>query len=58
MYFSKFNEIKSGPSIRTTEDIDLMVYENGIEQSVELNENYTVLYEERYNCIQHNCIKE
>jgi len=51
-------EIQSGPSIRTTEDTNLIVFETGIIQSVELNENYLVLYEECYDCFQHNYIKE
>jgi hypothetical protein len=51
-------EIQSGPSIRTTEDTDLLVYENGIIQSVELNGNYLALYEECYDCFQHYYIKE
>jgi hypothetical protein len=51
-------EIISGPSIRTIEDTELIVYENGIEQSVELNGNYLVLYEDCYDCFQHNYIKD
>jgi hypothetical protein len=51
-------EIKSGTSIRTTEDTDLIVYENGTKQSVELNGNFLVLFEECYDCFQHNYIKE
>ena len=51
-------EIKSGPSIRTIQDTDIIVYENGMKQSVELNENYLVLYEECYDCFQHNYIRE
>jgi len=51
-------EIQSGPSIRTTYNTDLIVYENGMTQSVELNGNYLVLFEECYDCFQHNYIKE
>ena len=51
-------EIQSNPSIRTTQDTDLIVYENGTKQSVELNANFLVLYEECYDCFQHNYIKE
>jgi len=51
-------EIQSGPSIRTTHNTDLIVYETGMTQSVELNGNYLVLFEECYDCFQHNYIKE
>ena len=51
-------EIQSGPSITTTHNTDLIVYENGIKQSVELNENYLVLFEECYDCFQHNYLKK
>jgi len=51
-------KIQSGFSIRTTQNTDLVVYENGTKQSVELNANFLVLYEECYDCFQHNYIKE
>jgi hypothetical protein len=51
-------QIKSGSSIRTTQNTDLIVYENGTKQSVELNGNFLVLFEECYDCFQHNYVKE
>ena len=51
-------EIQSGPSIRTTQNTDLVVYENGMKQSMELNGNFLVLFEECYDCFQHNYLKK
>ena len=51
-------EILSGPSIRTMQNTDLIVYENGMKQSVELNGKFLVLFEECYDWFQHNYIKE
>ena len=51
-------EIQSGSSIRTIQNTDLIVIENGIRFSVELNGNFLVLYEECYDCFQNNYIKE
>ena len=51
-------QIQSGHSIRTMQNTGLIVYENGMKQSVELNENFLVLFEECYDCFQHNYIKE
>ena len=51
-------EIQSGPSIRTIHNTDLIVYENGLKQSVELNENFLVLFDECYDCFQHNYFKK
>ncbi len=50
-------EIQSGSSIRTTEKTDLIVYENGTIHSVLLEGNSLVLFEECYDCFQHNYLK-
>lgn len=47
-----------GESIRTNEKIDLMVYENDRKQSIVLNENKLILYDECYDCYQNEYIKE
>ena len=49
---------QSGLSIRTMQNTALIVYENGLKQSVELNGNFLVLFEECYDCFQHNYMKE
>ena len=51
-------EIRSGSSIRTTEKTDLLVYENGPIHSVLIEGNSLVLYEECYDCFQHNYLKD
>ena len=51
-------EIQSGSSIRTTEKTDLIVYENGTIHSVWIEGNSLVLFEECYDCFQHNYLKE
>jgi hypothetical protein len=50
-------EIQSGSSIRTTEKTDLIVYENRTIQSVLIEGNSLVLFEECYDCFQHNYLK-
>ena len=50
-------EIQSGSSIRTKEKTDLIVYENGTTHSVVLEGNSLVLFEECYDCFQHNYLK-
>jgi hypothetical protein len=50
-------EIQSGSSIRTTEKTDLIVYENGTIHSVLIEGNSLVLFEECYDCFQHNYLK-
>ena len=51
-------EIQSGSSIRTTEKTDLIVYENGTIHSVLIEGNSLVLFEECYDCFQHNYLKD
>jgi hypothetical protein len=51
-------EIQSGSSIRTNEETDLIVYENGITNSVLIEGNSLVLFEECYDCFQHNYLKD
>ncbi len=50
-------EIQVGRSIRTTQKTDLIVFENGTIQSVLLAGNSLVLFEECYDCFQHNYLK-
>ncbi len=47
-----------GPSIRTTQNTDLIVYKNGTKQSMELYGNSLILFDECYDCCQHNYLKE
>ena len=51
-------DIQSGSSIRTTEKTELIVYENGTTHSVVLEGNSLVLFEECYDCFQHNYLKD
>ena len=50
-------EIQSGSSIKTTEKTDLIVYENGTIHSFLIEGNSLVLFEECYDCFQHNYLK-
>lgn len=50
--------IKLGSSIRTAEKTDLIVYENGTIHSVLIEGNSLVLFEECYDCFQHNYLKD
>ncbi len=51
-------KIYLGPSIRTIHNTDLIVYKNGTKQSMELNGNSLILFDECYDCFQHNYLKE
>jgi hypothetical protein len=51
-------EIQVGSSIRTTQKTDLIVYENGTIQSVLIEGNSLVLFEECYDCFQQNYLKD
>lgn len=51
-------EIQVGSSITTTQKTDLIVFENGTIQSVFLEGNSLVLFEECYDCFQHNYLKD
>lgn len=51
-------KIYLGPSIRTIQNTDLIVYKNGTKQSMELNGNSLILFDECYDCFQHNYLKE
>ncbi|MBT8388013.1 MAG: hypothetical protein KJO12_11430 [Ignavibacteria bacterium] len=50
-------EIEVGSSIRTTQKTDLILYENGTIHSVLIIGNSLVLFEECYDCFQHNYLK-
>jgi hypothetical protein len=52
-----YYEIQSGSSIRSAEKTNLIVYENGTIHSVLLEGNSLVLFEECYDCFQHNYLK-
>lgn len=49
--------IKKGPSIRTTEDVYLIIYENDKKQSVDFIDNKLILYDECHDCFQNEYIK-
>ncbi len=42
----------------TNEKIDLMIYENDRKQSIVLNENKLILYDECFDCYQNEYIKD
>jgi hypothetical protein len=50
--------LQKGESIRTNEKTDLMIYENDRKQSIVLNENKLILYDECYDCYQNEYIKD
>ncbi|MCB2197675.1 MAG: hypothetical protein KQH79_17585 [Bacteroidetes bacterium] len=49
--------IEKGPSIRTTEDTYLIIYENDKKQSVDFIDNKLILYDECHDCFQNEYIK-
>jgi len=51
-------EIQQDESIRTMDKTDLIVYEDGRKQSIEINENDLILFDECYDCFQNEYIKE
>lgn len=51
-------EIEYGESIRTTDMVQLIDYENGFKQSFERNENILYLFDECYDCFQSEYVKE
>ena len=50
--------LQKGASIWTIEEADLMIYENDRTQSIVLNENKLILYDECNDCYQNEYIKE
>ncbi|OGS71082.1 MAG: hypothetical protein A3F91_10230 [Flavobacteria bacterium RIFCSPLOWO2_12_FULL_35_11] len=50
--------LQKGESIRTNEKTDLMIYENDRKQSIVLNGNKLILYDECYDCYQNEYIKD
>jgi len=50
--------LQKGESIRTNQKTDLMIYENDRKQSIVLNENKLILYDECYDCYQNEYIKD
>jgi len=50
--------LQKGESIMTNEKIDLMIYENDRKQSIVLNENKLILYDECFDCYQNEYIKD
>lgn len=51
-------KIEKGSSIRSTEETFLIIYENGQKQSVTLEENRLILYDECHDCYQNEYVKE
>ncbi|KUO66769.1 MAG: hypothetical protein APF83_06960 [Lutibacter sp. BRH_c52] len=50
--------LQKGESIMTNEKIDLMIYENDRKQSIVLNENKLILYDECFDCYQNEYLKD
>lgn len=50
--------LQKGASIWTTEEAILMIYENDRTQSIVLNENKLILYDECNDCYQNEYIKD
>jgi len=53
-----FYEIRQGKSIRTIEISNLIIYENGRKQSIELNDTNLILFDECNDCFQYKYVKE
>lgn len=51
-------EIKYGESIRSTNEIEIIFYKNGINQSFELSDGNLILFDECYDCFQSNYMRE
>ena len=51
-------EIQFGESIKTSYETELIIYENGMKQSIEFDENVLILYDECYDCFQNKYIKK
>lgn len=50
--------VEKGSSIYTDGKVELIIYENEWEQSVELNDNMLILKDECYDCYKHIYIRE
>lgn len=50
--------IEKGSTIRSTKEVDLIVYEYDWKQSFEIASNSLILYDECYDCFQSNYIKK
>lgn len=50
--------LERGAPISSTEKVDLINYENGWKQSLEINEDYLVLFDEVYDGFTHEYIKD
>ena len=51
-------KIETGNSIRKIEETDLIIFENGWKQSIELVGNKLILYDECFDCFQNEYIRE
>ena len=51
-------ELTKGESIRTTENTDLMIYENERKQSIVIIGDKLILYDECYDCYQNEYIRD
>jgi hypothetical protein len=51
-------KIETGNSIRKIEETDLIIFENGWKQSIELDGNKLILYDECFDCFQNEYIRE
>lgn len=51
-------KIEKGKTIRSSEETFLIVYENGQKQSVEVEGNKLILYDECHDCYQNEYIKK
>lgn len=50
--------IQEGQSIRTTGNTEPVAFENGTTQSIELYDNKLILYDECFDCFQHEYVRE
>lgn len=51
-------KIEKGSSIRSNEESYLIVYDNGKKQSINLEGNKLILYDECHDCFQYEYVKE
>ncbi|NJO88249.1 MAG: hypothetical protein HC831_04205 [Chloroflexia bacterium] len=50
--------IETGNSVRKKEKADLIIFQNNKKQSVELIDNKLILYDECFDCLQNEYIRE
>ncbi|MEN8126041.1 MAG: hypothetical protein ABFR32_13040 [Bacteroidota bacterium] len=50
--------LENGESITSTEKVDLIIYDNGVRQAIEINDGYLVLIDEYFDGYMHGYIKK